>query len=243
MSAINRYFDNLANLIVKLNGNHELLEEASQLIARSLAKGGLIHVFGTGHSHVLAEEMFYRAGGLGAVNPILEEDLMLHVSASRSTSLERRGDLADKILQKQSINPSDVFILISNSGGNALIEAMAKRLKKQGVPLIAITSLQHATSPLARTSGTKLHELADIVLDNFGILGDASVTFPDSAIVTGPTSTVIGTAIINALSSRAVELLLESGIEPEVFGSSNSLDGDKKNDELIRKFQSRISIL
>ncbi len=243
MTAIDRYLSNIELLLAKLSKNHESLELAAQLLAKSIAKNGLIHVFGTGHSHILAEEMFYRAGGLGAVNPILEEDLMLHISASRSTELERRTDLADQILEKQSIKTNDVFILISNSGGNSLMEAMAIRIKNHGVPIIAITSLEHANSPLARTSGIKLHELADIVLDNLGTVGDASITFPNSEIVTGPTSSVIGTAIINALASRAVEILLINGIEPEVFSSSNTKHGDQKNLKLINKLKSQIRIL
>lgn len=129
MTAIDRYLSNLRSLLTKLSRNHESLEAAAQLIAKSIAKNGLIHLFGTGHSHILAEEMFYRAGGLGAVNPILEEDLMLHISASGSTEFERRADLADQILEKQSINANDVFILISNSGGNSLVEAIANRIK------------------------------------------------------------------------------------------------------------------
>jgi uncharacterized phosphosugar-binding protein len=187
--------------------------------------------------------MFYRAGGLGAVNPILEEDLMLHISASKSTEFERRADLADQILQRQSINSNDVLILISNSGGNALVEAIANKVKSKKIPVIAITSLQHANSPLARTKGTKLHELADIVLDNLGAVGDASISFPNSEILTGPTSTVIGTAIINALASRTVEILLENGIEPEVFSSSNTLNGDIKNQNLVEKLKKQILIL
>jgi len=243
MTAINRYLLNLISILKELEKNHQSLEDAAQIIAKVIEKGGLIHLFGTGHSHLIAEEMFYRAGGLGAVNPILEEDLMLHISASKSTEFERRADLADQILQRQSINSNDVLILISNSGGNALVEAIANKVKSKKIPVIAITSLQHANSPLARTKGTKLHELADIVLDNLGAVGDASISFPNSEILTGPTSTVIGTAIINALASRTVEILLENGIEPDVFSSSNTLSGDIKNQNLVEKLKKQILIL
>ena len=162
MSAIDRYIENVELLIKKLKSDSSSLELAAQLIAKSINSGGLVHVFGTGHSHMLAEEMFYRAGGLGAVNPILEEGLMLHISASKSTELERRAELAEEILRKQSLSANDVFIIISNSGGNSLIEAMARRIQQMNIPIIAITSINHATSPEARTSGTKLHELAEI---------------------------------------------------------------------------------
>lgn len=243
MSAIDRYLENVSALISCLKQERSVMEEVAQLIANSIAQSGLVHVFGTGHSHMLAEEMFYRAGGLGAVNPILEENLMLHISASNSTELERRADLADEILSKQFISADDVFILISNSGGNALIERMAHKVREMNIPIVAITSLKHATSPEARTDGTKLHELADYVLDNLGAVGDASVIFAEHQIATGPTSTVIGTAMLNAIASRAVEILIEQGIEPEVFSSSNTKVGDEKNHELVKKLQSRIRIL
>lgn len=243
MTAIDRYLTNIASLVSQLQHEHSTMEKVAELIANSIARGGLIHVFGTGHSHMLAEEMFYRAGGLGAVNPILEEDLMLHISASKSTELERRAELADEILSKQSIGTDDIFILISNSGGNALIERMARKVRELNIPVVAITSLKHATSPNARTEGTKLHELANYVLDNLGTVGDASVNFAEHKIATGPTSSVIGTAILNAITSRVVEILLERGIEPEVFSSSNTKAGDIKNNELVAKLRSRIKVL
>ena len=243
MNALTRYLENIEGLLKKLHSNTGSLESAAKLIARAISHNGLIHVFGTGHSHMLAEEMFYRAGGLAAVNPILEEDLMLHISASRSTELERRADLAALILNKQTLGTHDIFIIISNSGGNSLIEEMARSVRDKNIPVIAITSVAHATSAQARTNGTKLHELADVVLDNLGEVGDASVRFTGSDIATGPTSTVIGATILNAITSRVVEILLEQGIEPEVFSSSNTQLGDSKNRELLARLEDRVKNL
>jgi uncharacterized phosphosugar-binding protein len=138
-----RYLENVESLIGKLKASSESIELASVAVAASLKNDGLIHIFGTGHSHMLAEEMFYRAGGLGAVNPILEEDLMLHKNASKSTELERDPSLASTILARHKLRKGDVFIIASNSGGNALIEAMALEVKERGLTLIAITSLNH----------------------------------------------------------------------------------------------------
>ena len=125
MKAQTRYFEQLESLIQKLKNHDDSIEAAAAVVARALENDGLVHVFGTGHSHMLAEEMFYRAGGLGAVNPILEEDLMLHKNASKSTELERDPTLANSILSQHQLREGDVFIIASNSGGNALIEAMA----------------------------------------------------------------------------------------------------------------------
>ncbi len=243
MKAHLRYFENLKALIERAQQDNSAVELAAQAIADSLENQGLIHVFGTGHSHMLAEEMFYRAGGLGAVNPILEEDLMLHINATRSTELERNPKLAKEIINKHKLNKNDVFIIVSNSGGNALIEALAHEVKNLGLTLIAVTSVAHATSSAARARGRKLHELADITLDNFGEVGDASIAYPQISEKTGPTSTVIGAALINAVVARAVEILLEKGIKPEIFSSSNTTAGDKHNTRLIDALKSRVIVL
>jgi uncharacterized phosphosugar-binding protein len=191
----------------------------------------------------LAEEMFYRAGGLGSVNPILEEDLMLHKNASRSTELERNPELAINILAKHKLRKGDVFIIASNSGGNALVEAIGNQVKERGLLLIAITSLKHATSPAARVHGRKIHELADITIDNLGQVGDATISYPGLEEKTGPTSTVLGTAIVNALVVRSVEIMIENGHKPEIFSSSNTSDGDSRNSELLSVLKERVSIL
>jgi uncharacterized phosphosugar-binding protein len=191
----------------------------------------------------LAEEMFYRAGGLGSVNPILEEDLMLHKNASRSTELERNPELAINILAKHKLRKGDVFIIASNSGGNALVEAIGNQVKEHGLLLIAITSLKHATSPAARVHGRKIHELADITIDNLGQVGDATISYPGLEEKTGPTSTVLGTAIVNALVVRSVEIMIENGHKPEIFSSSNTSYGDSRNSELLSILKERVSIL
>ena len=243
MKAHLRYLERLEQLISKMSSQSQSIEDAATVVARSLENNGLIHVFGTGHSHMLAEEMFYRAGGLGAVNPILEEDLMLHKNASKSTELERDPNLADSILERHQLRKGDVFIIASNSGGNALIEAMASEVKSRGLILVAITSVNHATSPSARAQGRKLHELADICIDNLGEVGDASISYPQISEKTGPTSTVIGAAIVNAIVARAVEIALEHGFKPQVFSSSNTSAGDLHNTQLIESLKDRVVIL
>ncbi len=243
MKAHIRYIENVESLLGKLKVHSEAIESASIAVSTSLKNDGLIHVFGTGHSHMLAEEMFYRAGGLGAVNPILEEELMLHKNASKSTELERDPSLASKILARHTLRKGDVFIIASNSGGNALIEAMALEVKERGLTLIAITSLNHATSPAARAQGRKLHELADICIDNLGEVGDASISYRQITEKTGPTSTVIGAVIVNAIVARAVEISLEGGFTPQIFSSSNMSSGDIHNNQLIASLKGRVVIL
>lgn len=244
MSSLTDYLKNLEKLLEQVRSEStEALEAAAQAVSGCIANSGLVHVFGTGHSHILAEELFYRAGGLGRINPILEADLMLHLSATKSTEIERTPGLAQQILNKQNIGPNDVFILASNSGGNAVIEEMAKIIKSKGLILIAVTSLNHATSTGARVDGVKLHQLADIVLDNHGVLGDASISIRGLETKVGPTSTVIGTAIVNAIAVRATEIMVEQGIKPTIFASSNTTEGEKHNSELVEELRKVVKIL
>ena len=242
MSASKEYLEQLRLLIDELTKDAAgSLEAAAELIARTIQNNGVVHAFGSGHSHMLAEELFYRAGGLVQVNPILDERLMLHKSASQSTDFERQSGLAKEILASHEINENDTFIIASNSGGNAVVEEMATHLTQIGVSVIAITSLKHATDSSARTNGRKLHQIANVVIDNLGIPGDASILV--NSIYVGPTSSVIGCAIVNAISSRAVEILGEKGIVPKVFMSSNTEIGDQRNRELLSEFSRRIRSL
>ena len=117
-----RYLAEAARLLDRLAGDEwTALDAAAQLVADALAGGGTVHAFGTGHSHMLAEELFYRAGGLVRVRPILFEGLMLHAGAELSTSLERLPGLAAAILEQHPIEPRDVLVVASNSGGNAVV--------------------------------------------------------------------------------------------------------------------------
>ncbi|GAA3730970.1 sugar isomerase domain-containing protein [Leifsonia bigeumensis] len=203
---------------------------AAELVAAALEDGRTLHVFGTGHSHMLAEELFYRAGGLVRVSPILFEGLMLHASAPLSTSLERLHGLAEALLLDHPVVAGDVLIAASNSGSNAVTSELVRRVRDSGASVIAVTSLQHATSSKARaTDLPRLHELADVVIDNGGCVGDAAVDIRGFAKRVAPTSTVVGTAILNAIVAEAVQLLVDRGVTPEVYSSSNTEGGDADN--------------
>ena len=206
------------------------IRAAAELVAGALASGRPVHVFGTGHSHMLAEELFYRAGGLVRVSPILFEGLMLHASAPLSTSLERLPGLAEALLLDHPVAAGDVLIVASNSGGNTVICELAQQARGSGARVIALTSLRHATSPAARpTDLPRLHELADVVIDNGGFVGDAAIDVAGFDRRVGPTSTVIGAAILNAMVAEAVQMLVDRGIAPEVYLSSNAEGGDEAN--------------
>ena len=219
------------------------IDQAAELISRAFEKGGMLHAFGTGHSHVIALELFYRAGGFANINPILIPALMLHESASDSSQKERSPLDASAVFAQHNISDRDVLMLISNSGGNQATIDMARTAREAGVPVIALTSLAHAQSQQARTHSEKLHEIADITLDNHGQPGDASVTIADTELRMGPTSTVINAAIVNALAIKCAEKMRARNVEPAVFTSANIAGGDEHNQELIRQFQGRVTAL
>jgi uncharacterized phosphosugar-binding protein len=216
------------------------LRRAAELIADALADGQTIHAFGTGHSHMLAEELYYRAGGLVRVRPILFEGLMLHASAPLSTSLERLPELADALFADQGIVAGDVLIVASNSGSNAVASRLVQRTREVGARVIAVTSLRHATSADARSNELpRLHELADVVIDNGGAVGDASIDIAGFDRRVGPTSTVVGAAILNAVVAEAVQLLVDRGVSPDVYASSNTEGGDAANSRFRHRAGSR----
>lgn len=222
----------------------EAIGAAAELLARTLVADGLVHVFGSGHSHLLALEGFYRAGGLAAVNPILLESLMLHGNAALSTTIERSDGLGAAILADLAPGPHDSFIVISNSGGNRVAVELAEAARERGLAVVAIVSAEHAGSAQALQAEKQgLLGVADVVIDNLGAAGDASTSVDGIASPMGPTSTVVGAAIIHALSIEAAARAAANGTAPAVFASSNLAGGDAQNAAAIARYRSRVRSL
>ena len=213
------------------------------LFADALTSGKMIHTFGTGHSHLLAEEIFYRAGGLAAIYPILDERLMLHKEVVKGSQNERLPGLAQELVNQHPIASGDVVIVISNSGGNQVTIDLVKLAQGLGAKVIAVTSVNHATSKSARSNAAeKIHHLADVVLDNSGVVGDALVRVAGSPMSAGPTSTVIGGALLQSVVVGTVAECLKRGIQPEIFLSSNLAGGDENNAAIFDKYRSLINL-
>ncbi len=222
----------------------ELICQAATLISKSLSVKGWIYTCGTGHSHLLAEEIFYRAGGFARVRPLLLPQLMLHESATGSTNEERKEGYAPILFQEYTITKNDVLLISSNSGRNAVPIELASYAHQQGVKIIVITNLAHSKSVTSRhASGLKLYQLGDVVLDNFGEIGDAALTLDGMDTPVGPTSTVIGTALLQAICVEATAQLLAQGITPEVFASSNSDQGATHNEVLLEAYKPLVKML
>lgn len=230
-SAGQRYLATVGDLVARLaTVEWPRIQQAADLITDSFAAGGSLHAFGSGHSHMLAEELFHRAGGMVGVRPMLFEPLTLHGSPGLGTELERMPGLAAALLNDHAMRPGDALVIASNSGGNPVTTELATLARAAGVGTIGITSLRHATSDRSRVrGGARLHELVDVAIDNGGEVGDAAVAIPGVPSRVGPTSTVAGAAIVNALVAEVVERLVSRGIVPAVYVSSNVAGGDEAN--------------
>lgn len=222
----------------------EAIDSAAQAIAKSIEEGGVIHLFGCGHSHLLCEEVFFRAGGLACIHPILDTGVMLHEGALRASDLERFHGYGTLLMQRQEIRPREVLIVISTSGRNPVPVEVALAGKEKGATVVAITSLAYSASQAARSSnGMRLSDTGDIVIDNFVPPGDAALALPSLQTPFAPVSTVIGTAIVNAMLARAVEILVDKGVTPPVFLSGNLDGADAHNRSLAEKYRARVPAL
>ena len=243
MNKISEYIDKVRNIISQVeNEEHEKIEEGARLIADLIGNDGMIYAFGTGHSHMLVEELFYRAGGLVRVCPILDQPLMLHLSASESSNLEREKGYIDGLIDNlKDAKEGDIIFLFSNSGRNTVTIDMALLAKERGMKVISITSFSYLPTESRHEKGLKLAEVSDIAIDNWGELGDACIGVED--IFCGPTSSVIGCMIIQAMVCQAIGLLKEEKHDVEVWTSGNVDGGDDKNRKHLEKYKGKISCL
>jgi uncharacterized phosphosugar-binding protein len=239
------YISELQGVLEKIKVQQaEAIQKAGVLAADALEAGGIIHAFGSGHSHMMAEEAFFRAGGLAPVNPILDRRLAFFDGALESTMAEREPGYAHEILQREEITSRDIAIVISNSGRNAVSIEMAIELRSMGLKLIAITNLQQSKRSASRhVSGKRLFELVDVVIDNCVPTGDAVLPLPDGHFnqSIGPASTVAGAAIVNSIMIETAYEMLRRKLPVPIFESANA-DGCNEGamEALLAQYSNRI---
>ena len=238
MSAIEAYWKALSIIITEaFTRQAETLEKAARAIASALQEKHMVYTFGTGHGHLLSLELFYRAGGLASLCPMLDETLMLHKEAAKGSELERLSGKAREFIVKYGVKKGDIVLVCSNSGRNAAPVEMAAEAKSVGAVVIALTSIRHYSSVSPRNAlGKRLYEAADIVLDNFGEPGDAIFEVSEG-MRAGPTSTAVGSALLQAIVCRVSEILNEQKANVEFYKSANIDGGDAWNSVLIEKYK------
>lgn len=196
----------------------------------------LIYIFGTGHSHMMAEEGHYRAGGLACVVPVLAAPVMLHEGAIAGTRFERLSGIADIILQRYAIGAGDVMIVVSNSGVNAMPVEAARIGRDRSATVIGITSEDYSRQ--AAAGRPRLAEIASIVLDNGAPPGDAILAIGETGLKAGPVSTAIGAAILNAVFVETAARLAAQGEAP-IYVSANMPGAAERNAALVERYRQR----
>ncbi len=228
MNAMRSYIDAVEQIIRRIRDTQlNAIDRAAEICAASIGGGGLVHLFGTGHSRILIEEIFPRHGSFPGFHSLVELSLTFHNQVvgnngqRQAMFIEHIEGLAGMILRNFVLNPPDSFVIFSNSGVNEVVVDMALEVKKRDLPLIVLVSADHcAVSPAKHSSGKKLMDLADVVLDNCVPAGDALVTIPGLADPVGPGSTVGGATVVNLLKCAVAEKLTAQGKPPQVLTSS-----------------------
>jgi len=240
------YIDAVINLLRTVRDTQsDVIEQAAQKIATTILDGHLMYVFGASHAGILAQELFYRAGGLVPVNPILAPGLTTDVRPiTLSSRLERLPGFGSQILEETSITSGDLVIIHSVSGRNAAAVEFAQGAKSRGAYVVALTSLTYSRSVQPRQAGMpRLFEVADLVLDNCAPMGDALIELPGLPQRVAPCSTVLGAAILNAVVARAALLILEQTGDAPVFLSANLDGGDEHNRRWLEFYNGRLTYL
>jgi uncharacterized phosphosugar-binding protein len=223
----------------------EALRQAAHLFTECIEHDGVVHTYGTGHSRAFAMELAGRAGGLVPINRLDLEDLVLYkgwdLARVTHPDFERDPEGGKELLSCYQIAEQDIFLIISNSGTNNAIVDVALDVKRRGHTLIAVTSMQHTQQMSARhTSGKKLYEVADLVIDNCAPFGDALLDLPGSSGKACSVSSMTGTLIAQMLTAETIRLLYEHGKAAPVYLSSNVPGGIEHNQTLVRHYGKRI---
>ncbi|MFD4969676.1 SIS domain-containing protein [Streptomyces sp. NPDC058424] len=221
----------------------EQIAAAGTLLADTVAAGGRLFAFGAGHSSLAAQDLVYRAGGLALMNLLAVPGAVGVdvVPATLGSALERVDGLATAVLDSSPLRSGDVLIVVSLSGRNALPVEMAVHARALGVRVVGVTSVAYATGTTSRNaSGTFLKDHCDIVLDSKIAVGDAELTLDTVAAPFAPASTVVTSALLQAVMATTAAVLADRGIEPPLLRSGNVDGGHEWNGRIFDRYADRI---
>jgi uncharacterized phosphosugar-binding protein len=224
MTPAELFLDHSADLLQRVREQLPVIKETADLFAKTILAGQMVHVFGSGHSRILVEEMWPRYGSFPGFNPIVELSLTFHnlvVGANgqrQAMFLENVSGLAARILRNFDLKTGDSALVVSSSGCNVVPVEMAEEFQRRGVKVVALISKDHAEASTTRhPGGKKLQDFADIVLDTGAPVGDAMVKIKGLETPVAPGSTVGGCLIVNAVKAEVAQRLTQAGQPPKVL--------------------------
>lgn len=239
MNPIKSYLEKCREIADKIEAQEEKMGIAAQWFAQTILAGRVVHVFGTGHSRIMTEELWPRYGSFPGFNPIVELSLTYHnnvVGANgqrQAMFLENVSGLAERILRNFGLDHRDTALIISSSGCNIVPIEMAELFQKKGLKVVALITQDHLEKSISkRADGKKLADFADLVLDTGAPAGDSMIYIPGLDTPVSPGSTVGGVMMVNAIKAEVARLLVQAGQPPKVL-TAPALLGDTKAQALF----------
>jgi uncharacterized phosphosugar-binding protein len=239
MSPSSEYLARCRELVDAVERQQTAIQQAADWFADTILAGRMVHLFGSGHSRIMVEEMWPRYGSFPGFNPIVELSLSFHnpvVGANgqrQAMFLENVSGLAERILRNFDLSPKDSALVVSSSGCNLVPVEMAAEFRKRGVRVVAIISRKHSEASSSRhPDGKKLQDFADLTLDTGAPVGDAMVKISGLETPVAPGSTVGGCLIVNSIKAEVAERLTRAGAPPKVLTAS-AIVGTTKATELF----------
>ncbi|HAC89740.1 MAG TPA: SIS domain-containing protein [Planctomycetaceae bacterium] len=241
MTPTQLYLDRCSDLIVNASRQYSILFAAAQRFAQTILSGRMVHLFGSGHSRIMVEEMWPRYGSFPGFHPMVELSLSYHHPVVGSNGqrqamyLENVSGLAERILRNYQFQAQDSALVISSSGCNVVPIEMAEGFRQRGVFVVALISTAHSqASQSRRPDGKKLSDFADLILDTGAPVGDSMVMLPNLETPVAPGSTVGGCMIVNCLKAEIAQLLVSSGQPPRVL-TAGSVVGQQRASQLFEE--------
>jgi len=249
MKAWEVYFSEMSKVVDQVvERNKESIDKAAKICADTSKKGGLIYAYGCGHSHLVADDGFWRAAMPANYVALLEASASGNQETTKSYLIENTYDVGKAIVDYHRITPNDCLIVISNSGNNIAPVDAALRAKEKGIPVIAICSVDYANQLTTKHKcGKKLKDIADVVLDNCCMYGDAVVPIEGFLMKVGACSTIPQIYLQTAMLCQMAEILVQEGFTPDFYYNGHLCNEDpnlaRHNDEMVDKYFYRIKNL
>ncbi|MFZ9687497.1 MAG: sugar isomerase domain-containing protein [Chitinophagaceae bacterium] len=241
MTETKEYLEKSRNIIDVISSQEKEIEKAAEIFSSTILAGRMVHVFGSGHSRIMVEEMWPRYGSFPGFNPIVELSLTFHnlvVGANgqrQAMFLENVSGFAERILRNYKLSDQDAALVISSSGTNIVPVEIAELFQKNNIKVVSIITKSHSeASKSKRADGKKLSDFSDIILDTGAPVGDAMIQIENLETPVAPGSTLGGVLLINSIKATVAAKLTKAGHPPTVLSAANKV-GEQKAVELFEK--------